>query len=486
MGPPQIYHHKKQPSPVLTSNRYTFADPLHHPNMETTTLLYIIIGLLAAVVLYVVWLYGGLRKARESLAHDAARAAAESAALYDQVQRLAAENSALRDEQLRLRQENAVQAERLAAQADERRRLEEQYTLQFNNLANKIFDEKSQKFTDLNSRNIEALLKPLGERIQEFHNRIDKEGEQRIRLEEEIKRLHDFSNQVSSQANNLASALRGNSKAQGDWGEIILEQMLENCGLRRGEHFLVQHNLKDAEGHNLRPDIVLRLPEGRNMIIDSKVSLTDYVTYTETPESDTAARETAIKAHVASLRRHVAELAAQSYHALVEGSPDFVIMFVPNEAAFLTAMDADRPLWNDAYKRNVVLSSPANLLALLQLVQNLWRRDDQDRNALEIARQGGALYDKFVGFTENLLAVGDALGRTERLYNDAIGQLREGRGNLVRRAEELHKLGIKATKRLSARLTGQADDDEPGLLVPLSDDGSVVSEAETIADAGKE
>lgn len=358
-----------------------------------------------------------------------------------------------------------VWTERFENQTVEREKLQKQFADHFRNLANDILEEKTRRFTDTNQKNIGELLKPLGERLDRFRQRIEQEAADRKVLEAEIRRLHEMSNQVSREANNLAAALRGNSKVQGDWGEMILETLLESSGLQRGIHFRVQEDFRTEEGEHVRPDVVLLLPDDKQMVIDSKVSLTAYAQYVESADgADEEGRKAALAAHVASVRRHIDELAAKSYQKLTSGSPDFVIMFVPNEPAFLLALQSDAKLWDEAYRRKVILSSPTNLFAILKIVDDLWRRDNQDRYALEIARQGGALYDKFVGFAENFLAVGDALGRTDKAYRTALGQLKEGNGNLVRRAESLRKLGIKATKKM------------PPALAPL-DDGAVESEA---------
>ena len=240
---------------------------------------------------------------------------------------------------------------------------------------------------------------------------------------------------------------------------MILETLLESSGLQKGIHFRVQEDFRTEEGAHVRPDVVLLLPGDKQMVIDSKVSLTAYAAYAEADGADGSARKAALAAHVASVRKHIDELAGKSYQKLTSASPDFVIMFVPNEPAFLVALQSDPKLWDDAYRRKVILSSPTNLFAILKIVDDLWRRDNQDRYALEIARQGGALYDKFVGFAENFLAVGDALGRTDKAYRAALGQLREGNGNLVRRAESLRKLGVKAAKKMPAALA-PLDDEE--------------------------
>ncbi len=368
------------------------------------------------------------------------------------------ENTALRDELCRSRAEVRIWSERFENQTTEREKLQQQFADHFRNLANDILEEKTRRFTDTNRKNIDELLKPLSENIEHFRQRIERDSTERKVLEAEIKRLHEMSNRVSQEANNLAAALRGNSKTQGDWGEMILETLLESSGLQKGIHFRVQEDFRTEEGDHVRPDVVLVLPDDKQMIIDSKVSLTAYANYVDVADDpDEGVRRAALSAHAASVRRHIDELAAKSYQKLTSGSPDFVIMFVPNEPAFLMALQCDAKLWDDAYRKKVILSSPTNLFAILKIVDDLWRRDNQDRYAMEIARQGGALYDKFVGFAENFLAVGDALGRTDKAYRAALGQLREGNGNLVRRAESLRKLGVKASKKM------------PQALVPLDD-----------------
>ncbi len=355
-----------------------------------------------------------------------------------------------------------VQSERVEMQTVEREKLQRQLTDHFRNLANDILEEKTRRFTDTNRKNIGELLKPLGEHIERFRQRIEQDARERDALEKEVRRLHEMSNQVSREANNLAAALRGNSKTQGDWGEIILETLLESSGLQRGIHFRVQEDFRTEEGTHVRPDVVLLLPDNKQMVIDSKVSLTAYAQYVDAEDaSDEGGRKAALAAHVASVRRHIDELAAKSYQKLTTASPDFVIMFVPNEPAFLVALQSDAKLWDEAYRRKVILSSPTNLFAILKIVDDLWRRDNQDRYALEIAEKGGALYDKFVGFAESFLAVGESLGRTDKAYKKALGQLREGNGNLIRRTEELRKLGVKAAKKMPAALTPLDDEGAP-------------------------
>lgn len=434
-------------------------------------ILTIILAALAVVLL--LWLRSE-RAASQRLAgeNDALRAEAEQARL-----RLVEQQAAADSEMAMARAEIRIWSERFESQTTEREKLEKQFSDHFQNLANNILEEKTKRFTATNQQNIDGLLKPLKENIEKFHQRIEQDARDRVALEVEVRRLRELSDQVSREANNLATALRGNSKTQGDWGEMILETLLESSGLQKGIHFRVQEDFRTEDGSHVRPDVVLVLPDDKQMVIDSKVSLTAYANYVEAADgADENVRKAALAAHVASVRKHIDELAAKSYQKLTEASPDFVIMFVPNEPAFLVALQCDAKLWDDAYRKKVILSSPTNLFAILKIVDDLWRRDNQDRYALEIARQGGALYDKFVGFAESFLAVGDALGRTDKAYRTALGQLKEGNGNLVRRAESLRKLGVKASKKMPAALTPldgeEAADDEGDLLVSAAAAGS--------------
>lgn len=418
-----------------------------------------------------------LQEARTRSAEQQAAADRTLAAAQTEAARQLAETRAEADKRLaEARAEIRIWSERFETQTAERGKLEKQFTDYFQNLANDILEDKTKRFTETNRQNIGDLLRPLGENLEKFRQRIEQEAAERKVLEAEIRRLHETSNQVSREANNLAAALRGNSKAQGDWGEMILETLLESSGLQKGIHFRVQEDFRTEEGAHVRPDVVLLLPGDKQMVIDSKVSLTAYAAYAEADGADGIARKAALAAHVASVRKHIDELAGKSYQKLTSASPDFVIMFVPNEPAFLVALQSDPKLWDDAYRRKVILSSPTNLFAILKIVDDLWRRDNQDRYALEIARQGGALYDKFVGFAENFLAVGDALGRTDKAYRAALGQLREGNGNLVRRAESLRKLGVKAAKKMPAALA-PLDDEETA----EESDGNVLPDSSSSA-----
>ena len=353
-----------------------------------------------------------------------------------------------------------------ARRADEIAALEQQQRLAFKNLANEILDEKSRQFKQSNRESLESLLNPFREQIEGFRKRVDEvykgEIEQHSLLKNEICRLSEANLRISEEADNLTRALKGNSKVQGDWGEMLLETILDSSHLTKGIHYETQHNLKDEQGNNLRPDVILKLPEGKRIVIDSKVSLTAYVAYTESATPEDASR--AVKDHLRSVRAHVDELSGKCYQTLLDRtrseSPDFVIMFVPSEPAFLLAMQQDASLWGYAYNKKVIVSSPTNLFALLKIVDDLWKRDMQSRNARKIADEGGKLYDKFMGFTETLVDLGKSISASSERYERAIKQLKTGRGNLIRRTEQLRELGVKATKSLPNQLSDYDEEDE--------------------------
>ncbi len=368
-----------------------------------------------------------------------------------------------------VRAESEISKLREKAESDraELEKLQESFRLEFRNMANDILEEKSKQFKETNKESIDTLLKPFKDNLADFKRRVEdiysEENRQHGALKSELRNLLELNQRITEETSNLTNALKGSNKVQGDWGEMILERMLESSNLQRGVHYFVQENFKDEDGNNLRPDVVLTLPEGKRIVIDSKVSLTAYVGYCSAEEE--AGRENFMKEHLGSVRRHVGELHAKNYQNLVD-SPDFVIMFVPNEPAFMCALQNDKALWADAYNKKVIISSPTNLFALLKIVDDLWKRDNQSKHALEIARQGGALYDKFVGFVSSLEEVGRNIDRAQKSYGQAYGQLKEGSGNLVRRAENLRELGVKASKKLPAQLTDSFEDengtDDPG------------------------
>lgn len=349
-----------------------------------------------------------------------------------------------------------AKAGEIVRQKEEMQALQERQRVEFKNLATEILEEKSSQFKQTNRESLEILLKPFRDNIEGFRKKVEevyeKEAQQRFSLKEEIKRLNEMNVRMSQEANNLTAALKGNSKVQGDWGEMILETILDNSELVKGVHYQTQENIKDQEtGANLRPDVILNLPEGKQIVIDSKVSLTAYVNYCES--EDPNVRQQALREHLRSVRNHINELACKSYQSQLNGqtrnvSPDFVIMFIPNEPAFLLAMQEDSSLWGEAYKRKVVISSPTNLFALLKIVDDLWKRDGQSKSAAAIAAEGGKLYDKFVGFSETMLDLGRSIQTASDKYATAFNQLKTGRGNLISRAEKLRKLHVQNSKKL--------------------------------------
>ena len=354
----------------------------------------------------------------------------------------------------------------------EREQAEELLRVQFRNLANDILSEQTRHFKETNREALDLLLKPFKENIADFRTRVEQiystEREQHGELKGELKNLMELNRRITAETTNLTNALKGNSKVQGDWGEMILSTILDNSNLIRGVHYDCQVTIKDDEGNNQRPDVVLYLPEGKRIVIDSKVSLTAYVEWVGAEEE--AARTRYLAAHVASVRQHVNELSRKEYQRLLE-SPDFVIMFIPNEPAFLAAMQHDSAIWSDAYERKVIISSPTNLFALLKLVDDLWRRNEQSRNQEQIIKYGTTLYEQFVAFAASLEGVGQALDLARAKYDDAYKRLHTGNNNIVRTGERLRRLGLPTAKRPSRRLLDEADGLDAEEELPAAGDG---------------
>jgi len=356
--------------------------------------------------------------------------------------------------------------EKLQDQKADLEKLEDKFAIQFKNLANDIFEEKSKRFTEQNKTNIHDLLKPLGDRIIEFEKKIDQTHKDSIEknagLFNELKNLKDLNLQMSEDARNLTRALKGDTKAQGTWGEFILESILEKSGLQKGREFLVQESYTTNEGRRQQPDVILNLPEDKHIIIDSKVSLTAYNGYVnaETDEQ----RAAFVKSHLISIRQHMRLLSEKNYqNNYSENGLDFVIMFIPLEPAYLLAIQSDRNLYEEAFDKRIVFVSPTLLLPSLQLIKSVWRQEYQNRNVFEIARRSGELYDKFVGFTEDLLNLGRQLESAKKSYEESMKKLTTGSGNLVSKVENLKKLGAKADKSIDPKLVNRAED-QPGLF----------------------
>ena len=351
--------------------------------------------------------------------------------------------------------------EKLAGQKKETEELREKFMTEFKNLAGEILRKESKTFTEQNRDQIETLLKPLGEKIRDFEKKVeetyDRETRQRISLKEEVKRLSELNRQISADAQNLAEALKGQTKTQGNWGELILESILEKSGLARDREFFMQKAFRSEDGRRMQPDVVLSLPGEKNVVIDAKVSLTAYEKYVsaETEEE----RGQALKNHMISVKKHVDELSAKNYQQLYQlNSLDFVIMFMPVEPAFLAAIKNDTALWSYAYEKSVLLIGPTNLFATLKMISSIWQHEYQNRNVLEIARESGRLYDKFVGFVKDLNDVGDKLDAALKSHSQAVNKLSTGKGNLVNRAEKIKSLGARTSKSLPGKLADNGKD----------------------------
>jgi len=349
--------------------------------------------------------------------------------------------------------------QRLQEQKQEMIEIREKFNIEFRNLANEILDEKSKKFTEQNKTNLDQILKPLGEKIKEFEKKVeetyDKESQQRFSLKEEVKRLAELNQQVSKETSSLTKALKGESKTQGNWGEVILESILERTGLRKGYEYTVQDSFKPEGKQRYQSDVIVHYPGERSIIIDSKVSLTAYDSYMSS-END-AERQTALKAHLTSVKNHINELALKNYQDITEiKTLDFVIMFMPIEPAYLLAIQNEPSLWTYAYEKRILLISPTNLVAVLKMIESLWKQEYQNKNVLEIARQGGELYDKFVGLVDDLTDMGNKLKQTQKSYEDSMNKLSSGRGNLIKRAQDLQKLGVKTKKSLPSNIVSKA------------------------------
>ena len=371
---------------------------------------------------------------------------------------------AVREENARLLQ--ALSLER--RQADEKLKLlagaKEALAEQFQNLANRIFEEKGEKLVQQNVANLDSLLRPLGERLKEFQVRVeetyDKESKQRFSLQNEIQKLVEVNARMSADALNLTNALKGDSRTQGAWGEVVLERILEASGLQKGREYDLQATFEAADGGKARPDVIIRLPEGKHLVIDSKVALTAYDAYCSAEDDLTKKRELA--RHVESLRTHVKGLAEKNYQSLYDiRTPDFVLMFVPIEAAFSLAVRERQDLFEDAFQRGVMIVTSTTLLFSLRTIANIWRYEYQNRNAQELVRQCTALYDKFVGFVVDLEEIGRRLKAAQSSYDDAYGKLASGKGNLIRQVERIRELGLKPSKPLPGHLTELAAENEP-------------------------
>lgn len=353
-----------------------------------------------------------------------------------------------------LQQQNLKRDEELAKQ-------QEQLRKDFELMASKILDEKSEKFTIQNKENIKNILNPLEEKIKVFEKKVEDNQKESISmhsaLKEQLLGLKDLNQQMAKEATNLTKALKGDSKTQGNWGELVLERVLEKSGLEKDREYFVQQSFQLEDGSRVMPDVVLHLPDQKKMIIDSKVSLTDYERLVN---ADTEDQPGYLKAHVNSIKKHVDQLSAKNYQDLYDiESPDFVLMFIPIEPAFAVAINEDNTLYNKAFEQNIVIVTPSTLLATLRTIDTMWNNEKQQQNAIEIARQAGALYDKFEGLVTDLTGVGKKIDAAKNDYASAMNKLVEGKGNLISRVENIKKMGAKAKKSLPESIIKRASED---------------------------
>lgn len=401
----------------------------------------------------------------------------ESSILSERVANITAEKTKteteLREERTRLEAANtrlakaeeafANQEQRLKTQKEELEQLQQKFTTEFENIANKVLDEKSKKFTEQNKTNLDDILKPLKEKIESFQKKVEdtheKSSMNSAALVQQIKGLKELNEQMSKEAINLTKALRGDNKKQGNWGELQLERILERSGLIKGQEYDLQVNASDDTGRRFQPDVVIYLPEGKHIIVDAKVSLTAYTEFANCEDEDH--RADYLKQHTISLRNHVKGLGDKDYQTLEQfKSPDFVLMFVPSEASFSAAIQSDPDIFNFAWDKKIVIVSPSTLLATLRTIASIWKQERQNKNAVEIAQQSGALYDKFVGFVDDMKSIDKGINNTRKAYDDAMNKLTDGKGNLINRAQKLKELGVKSKKELPEDMLDN-DDETP-------------------------
>lgn len=379
-----------------------------------------------------------------------------------QIENLIAEKQTLFAKNSELSAINESLQKSLETQKEEITKIQEEAKLQFENLANKILEEKTEKFTTLNQNSLKTILEPFQDKIAELKNRVneayEKENKERFSLAEKVRELAELNQQISEDAKKLTRALKGESKTQGNWGEMILESILEKSGLVKGREYYLEHELRDENNKaiysefsrkKMRPDAVVKYPDERNVIIDSKVSLTAFTELVD--ETDPEIYTIKLNQHLSSIKNHIQQLSQKAYDDYGK-SLDFVMMFIPSEPAYIAAMQADQNLWNYAYERRILLLNPSNLITSLKLIADLWKREYQNRNTMEIADRGAKLYDKFVGFVENLEKVGKGLDQAKNAYTDAYKQLSTGNDNLVTQTQKLRALGIKSKKELPQSL----------------------------------
>jgi DNA recombination protein RmuC len=392
-----------------------------------------------------------------------------------QLERINEEFSVLMSEQGRLMEQNKYLQQQLIGEKDRLQQVQQEFKVQFENIAQQLLQRISGTFMEQNKVKMDDVLKPLSEKIDNFRSSVQQsllaETAQRTELKNELQRLLLLNQTLSKEANNLTNALKADTKKQGNWGEMILERVLEASGLEKGVHYFTQDAQRDETGQLRKPDLVLQLPENRQLVIDSKVSLKAYEQYCSADNEED--RRYALKMHLQSVKNHISELSAKAYHTLYKNTTDFVMLFIPIEPAYaLAIMQPDEDLYDFAFRKRIILVSVPSLLATLRIIDNMWRLDKQNKNAEEIVRQGSALYDKFVGFAEDMGLIGAHLKRSQHSYEDAMNKLTTGNGNLVGRAEKMRKLGLDNKKGLPKEMTAD--------LLPLEPEQITVIPAELL------
>jgi len=411
-----------------------------------------------------------LNQLKTELAKTSAESNAQIQKIAEQNELNQKQNNEIKDLQneknnlIALKSELSAQNENLQklldTQKEEIVKIQEEAKLQFENLANKILEEKTLKFTEQNQQNLKNILNPLQEKITDFEKKVENTHKESIdyhaALRQQILGLKEMNLQMSKETLNLTKALKGDSKIQGNWGELVLERVLEKSGLEKGREYEIQKSFTTEEGNRVQPDVIINLPDGKKMIVDSKVSLTAYEKYIN--EEDDEQKSSFLKEHVNSLKRHVEQLGSKNYQHLYQmESPDFVLLFIPIEPAFAIALNEDTQLYNKAFERNIVIVTPSTLLATLRTIDTMWTNQKQQENAYEIARQAGALYDKFDGFVTDLVKIGKKMDEAKTEYEGAMNKLVDGKGNLITSVQKLKIMGAKAKKSLPDAILNRAN-----------------------------
>ncbi|GAB5419347.1 MAG: DNA recombination protein RmuC [Crocinitomicaceae bacterium] len=386
----------------------------------------------------------------------------ELSSTKESMSEIQSQNSILLQSEATLKSQFAGLQEKLEVQKSELNELQERFRKDFELVANKILEEKTEKFTEQNKKNLDTILNPLKERIGEFQKKVEdsneKNTERSAALDKHLQMLQELNREITQETKSLTQALRGDSKTQGNWGEFQLESILEKAGLERDIHYSKETNLKTESGENQRLDYIINLPDGKHLILDSKVSLTAYSKYFDT--DDVAEQELYLKQHLDSISGHVKLLGSKDYQKLHGiNSPDYVMMFVANEPALTLALKEDMNLFEKALDKNIVIVSTSTLLATLRTISYIWKQENQSKNAMEIADQAAKLYDKFVGFTEDLIKLGGQMRTATKTYEESMKKLTDGSGNLVRRVENLKKLGVNPSKQVDTKLVDRSEED---------------------------